>query len=69
VRIEITALDKTHGIEIKQFHVKQKLEKGNKAVVEFTPDQAGEFEIKCSEFCGTGHVHMKGKLIVTEATP
>ena len=68
VRIEITALDKTHGIEIKQFHVKTKLEKGKKTLVEFTPDQAGEFEIKCSEFCGTGHGHMKGKLIVTEAT-
>ena len=36
VRIEATALDKTHGIEIKQFNVKVKLEKGKKTVIEFT---------------------------------
>ena len=67
VRIEATALDKTHGIEIKQFNVKVKLEKGKKTVIEFTPDQVGEFEFKCSEFCGLGHGHMKGKLIVVDA--
>jgi cytochrome c oxidase subunit 2 len=67
VRIEATALDKTHGIEIKEFNVKVKLEKGKMTVVEFTPDRTGEFEFKCSEFCGLGHGHMKGKLIVTEA--
>src|SRR4029453_11476231 len=66
VRIEATALDKTHGIEIKQFNVKVKLEEGKKTMIEFTPDRVGEFEIKCSEFCGLGHGHMKGKLIVVE---
>jgi cytochrome c oxidase subunit II len=66
VRIEATAQDKTHGIEIKPFNVKVKLEKGKKTVIEFTPDRVGEFEIKCSEFCGLGHGHMKGKLIVVE---
>ena len=69
VRIEATAVDKTHGIEIKPFNVKVKLEKGQKTVIEFTPDRIGEFEIKCSEFCGLGHGHMKGKLIVTDAAP
>jgi cytochrome c oxidase subunit 2 len=68
VRIEATALDKTHGIEIKSFNVKVKLEKGKTTVIEFMPDRAGEFEIRCSEFCGLGHGHMKGKLIVVEAT-
>ena len=69
VRIEATAQDKTHGIEIKPFNVKVKLEKGKKTVIEFTPDRVGEFEIKCSEFCGLGHGHMKGKLIVVELPP
>jgi cytochrome c oxidase subunit 2 len=66
VRIEATALDKTHGIEIKELNVKVRLEKGKMTVVEFTPDRAGEFEIKCSVFCGLGHGHMKAKLVVTE---
>lgn len=66
VRLEITATDRSHGFEIKEFNIKVKLEKNKKTVVEFTPDKAGEFEIKCSEFCGFGHGRMKGKLIVTE---
>ncbi|MBX3278917.1 MAG: cupredoxin domain-containing protein [Acidobacteria bacterium] len=66
VRLEITATDRTHGFEIKEFNIKVKLEKDKKTVVEFTPDKAGEFEIKCSEFCGFGHGRMKGKLVVTE---
>src|SRR3954452_7670173 len=51
VRIEATALDHTHGIEIEAFKVKTRLEKGKPTVVEFTPDKTGEFEFKCSVFC------------------
>jgi heme/copper-type cytochrome/quinol oxidase subunit 2 len=32
--------------------------------VEFVADRAGTFDITCSEYCGTGHRAMKGKLIV-----
>jgi cytochrome c oxidase subunit 2 len=64
VRIEATALDRTHGIEIEELGVKARLEKGKTTTIEFTPDRTGEFEIKCSVFCGLGHGHMKGKLIV-----
>jgi cytochrome c oxidase subunit 2 len=66
VRLEITALDHTHGIEIKDFNVKARLEKGKTEVVEFTPDRAGEFPFKCSVFCGLGHGKMKGTLVVVE---
>jgi cytochrome c oxidase subunit 2 len=66
VRIEATALDRDHGIEIKEFGVKTKLEKGKVAVIEFTPDRTGEFSFHCSVFCGLGHRGMKGKLIVVE---
>jgi cytochrome c oxidase subunit 2 len=66
VQIEVTALDRTHGIEIKEFGVKAKLEREKKVVVEFTADRAGEFQIKCSQFCGFGHGRMKGKLVVLD---
>jgi cytochrome c oxidase subunit 2 len=66
VRLEVTAVDHDHGIEITEFGVKQKLEKGKPTVVEFTPDKAGEFTFHCSVFCGLGHHGMKGKLVVTE---
>jgi cytochrome c oxidase subunit II len=66
VRIEATATDHDHGIEIKEFGVKQKLEKGKPTAIEFTPDKVGEFTFTCSVFCGLGHHGMKGKLVVTE---
>ncbi len=66
VRIEATAIDHDHGIEIKEFGVKQRLEKGKMTVIEFTPDKVGEFTFHCSVFCGMGHRGMKGKLVVVE---
>ena len=56
VRIEATALDKTHGIEIKSFNVKVKLEKGKTTVIEFMPDRAGSsrFGVRSSAGSGTG---------------
>jgi cytochrome c oxidase subunit II len=68
VRIEATALDRDHGIEIKELGVKVKLVKGKMTPIEFTPDKAGEFELHCSVFCGLGHHGMKGKLVVVEPT-
>jgi heme/copper-type cytochrome/quinol oxidase subunit 2 len=32
--------------------------------VEFVADQAGAFDITCSEYCGSGHAGMKGTLVV-----
>lgn len=69
VRLEVTAVDRDHGIEIAEFGVKRKLEKGKPTVVEFTPDRAGEFTFHCSVFCGLGHRGMKGRLIVAGPTP
>ena len=69
VRLEITALDHTHGIEIEEFGVKSRLEKGKMTAVEFTPDHTGTFTFKCSVFCGLGHGHMKGTLNVVESKP
>jgi cytochrome c oxidase subunit 2 len=66
VRLEVTALDHTHGIEIEEFGVKSRLEKGKPTAVEFTPDRTGTFTFKCSVFCGLGHGKMKGTLTVVE---
>jgi cytochrome c oxidase subunit 2 len=70
VRLEITATDHDHGFEIKDLSTKEKelkisIKEGKTEVLEFTPDKVGEFEFKCSTFCGLGHGGMKGKLVVT----
>lgn len=65
VRLRLRSADRTHGIGIKAFRVKALIPKvGGAVTVEFVADRAGTFDITCSEYCGTGHRAMKGKLIV-----
>ena len=66
VKLVITATDRDHGFSLEAFHIKQKLKKGEPTTIEFTPDKAGTFPFKCSDFCGLGHGHMKGTLVVEE---
>jgi cytochrome c oxidase subunit 2 len=64
VKLVITALDRDHGIKIEDFHIDQKLPKGEPVTVEFVADRAGTFPFQCSQFCGLGHKRMKGALMV-----
>jgi cytochrome c oxidase subunit 2 len=41
-----------------------KLPKNEAQTIEFTAEQPGSYEFKCSVFCGTGHRGMKGHIIV-----
>jgi cytochrome c oxidase subunit 2 len=66
VRLIVTATDRGHGIKIDGYDIDQALKAGDPATIEFTADKAGEFEFKCSVFCGFGHRKMKGKLIVED---
>jgi cytochrome c oxidase subunit II len=67
VKLEITAIDRDHGFKLAAYSIEQKLKKGVATPVEFTADKAGTFPFECSEFCGLGHGHMKGKLVVEPA--
>lgn len=67
VRLILTAEDRTHGIEIKDLKIKEKIFKGKETVVEFTAPAPGTYEFKCAAFCGFGHGRMKGRLIVEPA--
>ena len=68
MRLLITAIDRSHGIEIKELGIKVRLEEGKETPVEFTADKPGEYEFNCAVRCGWRHGSMKGKLIV-EPTP
>ena len=64
VTLEITALDRTHGFALDAFGIDERLEKGEKKVIEFFASERGEYAFDCSHFCGLGHLGMNGKLIV-----
>lgn len=64
VRLKIKSIDVTHGFGLVEFGVNVKLRKGETIVVEFVADKKGTFEFRCTNYCGTGHGEMKGKLVV-----
>ena len=65
VRLRVHSADQTHGFAIKAFRVKAPISKSGEVVtIEFVADRAGTFDITCSEYCGSGHTAMKGRLVV-----
>jgi cytochrome c oxidase subunit 2 len=64
VRLIMTAVDHDHGFKLDDFNINQKIPKGTTVIVEFTADQAGTFQFRCSSVCGLGHRSMKGTLVV-----
>lgn len=67
VALVLRSADGTHGIEIKGYGLKLKIPKGGEPVrLEFVADKAGSFDFVCSEYCGSGHRRMRGKLVVLE---
>lgn len=66
VILRVHSMDVTHGLLIEQFNVKGDAPKNKNTSYSFTPDRAGDFEGKCSHFCGSGHGSMKMTIHVTE---
>lgn len=65
VRLTLRSVDTEHGFEIKKHDVKVAVPKtGEPVTVEFVAGKAGTYDFKCSEYCGSGHGRMKGKLVV-----
>ena len=69
VRLVITSADVDHGIKLEELGINQKIPAHQTISVDFTPDQVGRFEFKCSVVCGSGHDNMIGELVVVDAAP
>lgn len=55
-----------HGFAIDGTDIDQKVTPGETSTVTWTPDKAGEFTIKCSIACGSGHADMTQVINVEE---
>lgn len=65
IALTLRSADGTHGIAIPELKVKATIPKGGSPVtVEFLAAKAGTFKFECSEYCGSGHRQMKGRLVV-----
>ena len=66
VRLILRSTDTEHGFSIKKLNLKVAVPKtGELVTVEFVAGKAGTYEFKCSEYCGSGHGRMKGRIVVT----
>ncbi len=66
VQLNVVSTDGTHGFHVKELGLNARIPAGGKPVtLDLTPTEAGTFELKCSEYCGSGHGRMKARIVVT----
>lgn len=64
VRLVMTSEDVIHSFYVPAFRIKQDVLPGRYTSISFTPSRAGEYHLFCTEFCGTDHALMLGKIVV-----
>jgi len=77
VTLDITSYEETldvktgpvlHSFWVPEFRLKQDMIPGMVVPIHFTAREIGTFRIVCAEFCGLGHSHMWGKVVVQSKT-
>ncbi len=64
VQLRVLSTDGIHGLAIQGLNINERLDQGKEVVINFTPAKAGRYPFLCSILCGSGHLDMKGVLIV-----
>ena len=64
VILHIKSVDVTHGFALPDFGISQILEPGKEVTIEFIADKKGTFTFFCNVPCGSGHLSMRGTLVV-----
>jgi len=67
VRLLITSRDVIHSFFVPAFRIKMDALPGRYTQVWFQAEQAGRFEIFCTEYCGLSHSGMVGELVAMPA--
>jgi cytochrome c oxidase subunit 2 len=66
VVLELTTDDRSHGFNIPAMNVRADVLPGKITELTITPQKAGEFDLFCDLFCGSGHEDMNGRITVTK---
>jgi cytochrome c oxidase subunit II len=64
VHLEMTSTDVIHSFWVPEFRVKQDLVPGRTTELQITPTLDGNYKVRCSELCGTGHYKMEQPVVV-----
>jgi cytochrome c oxidase subunit II len=66
VRLVMTSQDVIHSFFVPAFRLKQDVVPGRYTSLWFTATRLGDFHLFCSEYCGTEHPAMLGRVVVME---
>lgn len=64
VRMQLTSADLIHSFYVPAFRIKQDIVPGSQTDTWFIADKTGEYDLMCTEYCGTGHSGMLSKAVV-----
>ena len=62
----LTSQDRIHGFRVEGTDIHAVITPDETVTVPFTPERAGTIAFGCDIFCGGGHEHMNGTLVVEE---
>jgi cytochrome c oxidase subunit II len=66
VELMMTSQDVIHSLSIPGFRIKQDVLPGRYTLLTFTANRAGEYHLYCTQYCGTSHSQMVGRVVVME---
>ena len=64
IKMEIVSVDVNHSFYIPAYRIKEDAIPGRTNYLWFLPNQLGEYDILCAEYCGLNHSYMRGKVVV-----
>jgi cytochrome c oxidase subunit 2 len=63
VRLAMVSQDVIHDFFVPEFRVKQDVLPDRVTMVWFEASKPGVYQLVCSQFCGTAHAHMRGRVV------
>jgi len=66
VELVMTSQDVIHSLSVPDFRIKQDVLPGRYTTLWFTANRPGEYRLYCTQFCGTSHSNMVGRVVVME---
>jgi cytochrome c oxidase subunit 2 len=64
IKLNLVSLDVIHSLYIPAFRIKEDMVPGTADFMWFIPQELGEFDILCAEYCGMKHSFMESKVRV-----
>jgi cytochrome c oxidase subunit 2 len=64
IKCEIQSLDVNHSLYMPAYRIKEDAIPGRTNYLWFLPNELGDYDILCAEYCGLNHSYMRGKVIV-----